>query len=1363
MTRGKGNKGRGSTKQGRQAPTKVNGSDDRGDEVKNLKSLNQSLLVTITNERKQIDELKYTLQMNKSQWDSCEKAMKNTIEELKNELTQTRALSENHEKSCTQFVRENFELESNLKECYDKIKELQSLKNELDQTRILSESNEKLCTQLAQERDELENKVKECKDEIQELQSVKNELNQTRMLFESRENLCSQLGQEKIKLENKVKECNDMINELQGKMNEDRCLWDASKADTQTEIAKLQTVLDSVVNEKNLLNQTHEELCAKHRNDKNELIKCNEGAKKLEAKMVEYQKLWDFRRVNLEGKITEQQIEIDEVRKLSKKREELCTELMQEKIKMGKDLEKIKDGSKKLNAKMTQDKKLWDSCKTKLEGRVAGLQNELNEKKILSQGHEELCTKLRQEKNDLENKLEEFNDRVAELQNELNETRNLCQKNENLSTELRQENIELGKKLKESNDESKELKAKLTEDGCLWNLCKAELEGAIVELEGTIAGLQNELNETKESINETKKLKEKMTEDGCLWEICKGQFEDKVAKLENEVKEARQEKNEFENKVKQCNDMIEELKGKMNQDRSLWDAYKADMQVEIAKLQDTLDSAVNERKVLKQRHEELCAKNRNDKNELRKCNEGSKKLKAKMVEDQRLWDSSRVNLEGKIAELQNEIDGTNKLNAKMTQDKQLWDSCKTTLEDMVLGLQNELNATRVLSQGYEELCIKLGQEKKDLENKVKEFNGINKKLQNKIIEDGVLFDACKVELKGRVAELQDELDKTRNLWRKHENLSTELRQENIELANKLKHSYDETEELKEKLTEDCCLWNLSKTELEGTVAELQNELNETRLKHEEFCIQLTDEKKHLEEKLKEFDNETKELKGKMTQDRGLWDSSKAEWEHTVAGLQNELNATRLKLKEFYIDKKHLEEKLKAFDCNNKELQKELDKTNFLCQNHEKKCTALKEQKSGLRKKLKECDDRIGELNAKLNLLDTCNENLEGKVAGLLYEKRITSQEHDELCNHLTDEKYMLEHKLNECNDRNNKLHAKMKEDLCLWETCTADFSSTVAGLQNELDLKTNKGRILSQKYVELYSECAFLKAQLRDYDETLSSVENERLGLTSLSESNAKKAECLQTKVQLICNEKKELSQKLEELITENGFMKQKVENYDKKHDSVERENSSLKQEMHELQNKLAMWADEGKRKVFSYDDTLDSTEEKRQLLRTPAGSIGELVEDVVTETRSVKQEALRLNQQNQVLQNEILDHKSLLQTQAGIVAEMNAENSKLKIELEELRRSLQETEESNARVIQKRRALWEDQVKFKEIVKQREDARRDSFGSHKAFPANLMSHILLDSRSRESKCLSADTKHIILPPNALFSGCPYGWCGGIV
>ncbi|GLJ42909.1 hypothetical protein SUGI_0889810 [Cryptomeria japonica] len=393
----------------------------------------------------------------------------------------------------------------------------------------------------------------------------------------------------------------------------------------------------------------------------------------------------------------------------------------------------------------------------------------------------------------------------------------------------------------------------------------------------------------------------------------------------------------------------------------------------------------------------------------------------------------------------------------MTEDKKMWDSCMTKLEGRVAGLQNELNERQVFSQGHEELCTKLRKEKNDLENKLKEFTDINKKLQNKITEDGFYFDSCKLELKGRVAQLQDELNETRKLWQKHEKLSTELRQENIELGNKLKESNDESIELKEKLIEDRCLWNLSKAELEGTVVGLQNELNETRLKHEEFYIQLTDEKKHLEEKLKEFDDETEELKAKMTEHRCLWESSKAELEGTVAGLENELNETRLKHDEYCIhlghEKEHLEENSKGYEYKNEELhlkmtenpsfwntfkadleetiaelQNELNESRILCQKNQVSCNVISKENIELENKLKESINETKELKEKIaEDMQSKIVKLQDKVDFAVNERNVLEQKYEE-----------LEYKLKELNDINKELQNKIIEDGFLFNACKVE-------------------------------------------------------------------------------------------------------------------------------------------------------------------------------------------------------------------------------------------------------------------------------------------------------------------------------------
>ncbi|XP_057843666.2 uncharacterized protein LOC131053081 [Cryptomeria japonica] len=183
----------------------------------------------------------------------------------------------------------------------------------------------------------------------------------------------------------------------------------------------------------------------------------------------------------------------------------------------------------------------------------------------------------------------------------------------------------------------------------------------------------------------------------------------------------------------------------------------------------------------------------------------------------------------------------------------------------------------------------------------------------------------------------------------------------------------------------------------------------------------------------------------MNEDRSLWDACKTDMQGEIVKLQDRLDFAVNERKVLEKRYEELENELKEFNDINKELQNKIIEDGFLfdaCKNHEKKCTILREEKRSLQKKLKECDERIRELNVKFGLSGNCKENLEGKVAGLVDENMITSPEHDELCNHLTDEKYMLEHKLNECNGRKNKLHAKMNEYNDN-KTSKADFNISV--------------------------------------------------------------------------------------------------------------------------------------------------------------------------------------------------------------------------------------------------------------------------------------------------------------------------------
>ncbi|XP_057842816.2 uncharacterized protein LOC131052217 [Cryptomeria japonica] len=1349
-----------------------------------------------------IKELQNKVTEDRSLWDASKTKLEGTIVEVENKLDsvvqERNVLSQKHKDLCGSYRNEkkgwkkcnggaNMKLKAKMTEnqgLWDSYRvnlegKVAELQNEMTNSKSL---NERLLTTITNDRKEidgLKNKLIMCDDANNKLlETITSDKNKWTSYEKKMKSTISELGQGKNELENDLKKSNDVIRELQDKMTEDRSLWDASKTKLEATIVEVQTKLDTVVKERNELSQKHEDLYTSYRNDKNELKKCNDGAMKLKAKMAEDKGLWDSCRANLKGKVARLQNEILDERKSSQKHQELLTKLRQEKIEMENKFIKINDTTKKLNAKITEDKLLWDSCQEKLEKQVSELQNELNEARVFSQGREELCSELRRAKTDLEEK-------VLQLEGDLNEARILIKKHEELLSELMKEKNEMQNKVTECNDETEELKAKLAERGFLWDSSKTELEA-------TVAGLQNELKETRllslkheeaciqlrhektkledelKDLDDTnEELHAKMTENGWLWDTCKANLEGTVIKLQKKLNETKilahnnqvlyneisREKSEMETNFHQSINEAKQLKDKIAEEGHLWDISKREFEVTFAKLQNEL----NEARMLSQKHEDSWSQSEQEKTELENNFNQSineiQQLKEKLAEDRHKWDSYKREFEITIAKLQNELNEARMLSQK---HEDLWSQSeqeKNDLEKTLIGLQNEVDETKILTVKDQELCKVLREENNRIGNKLKQCNDSIGKLNTKVKEDQLLWVCNKEDLESRVAVVQYEKE---TLIQEYKALWAHLRDEKYELEEKLKECNDRNKELHAQMREDCRLWEACKAKFENSAARLQNNFNKSI-------------------------NEIKQLKEKLAEDKHMWNTSKGEFEVTIAKLQNELNEARMlshKHEDLCSQSEHEKYELEKTFIR---LQNKLDETNILREKDQELCNVLREENNWLGNKLKDCNDRIAELNKNIEederLWVTNKSDLERKVAGLQSEKGVLSKEYKLLWAHLTDEKDELENKLRECKDRNMELHAQMREDCRLWEACKANFEDSVAGLQNKLDLMTNEGMILSQEYVELCIECEFLKAQLGDYNDILSSMEDETRSLISLSESNANTVEALQTQVRMITHEHTHLSMKYEELTNENESQKLKLENYNHRLDSVKnernslrstsesreeallQENGSLKQQVHELQSKLGMWANDYKQ--VPTDDMLDSETEERQLLTSLSETSDKVMEDPVIENRTVKREALQLYQENQQLQKDISSKKSLIQTKDGNITELNAKKIKLKNAVE----VLEEIGRKNTQVLKEYGGIREEQVTRKESEeKRKEGSGRVSHRNQTAFIGNLMSCILLDiEKSDVSRCLSTATKNIILPSDALLCGCPYGWFGGIV
>ncbi|XP_057831896.1 uncharacterized protein LOC131042603 [Cryptomeria japonica] len=687
----------------------------------------------------------------------------------------------------------------------------------------------------------------------------------------------------------------------------------------------------------------------------------------------------------------------------------------------------------------------------------------------------------------------------------------------------------------------------------------------------------------------------------------------------------------------------------------------------------------------------------------------------------------------------------------MTENGCLWNTCKANLEGTIVKLQKKLNETKILAHDNQ---AKIRREKAELEDNFNQSINDTKLLKEKLAEDRHAWDTYlwsqlgqeKNELEKTLKGLQNELDEIKILRIKDQELCNVLREENNRLGNKLKQSNDRIGKLNTKFKEAELLWVRNKDHLESRLADVQYEKETLIQEYRALWAHLRDEKYELEDKVTECSDKNKELHKQMREDCRFWEACKAKFEDSAAGLQNNFNQSiseteQLKEKlvtckgEFEVTIAKLQNEVNEVRmlshkhedlCSQSEHKKyelekafirvknELDETNILRQKDQELRNVLREENNRLENNLKECNDRIRELNRKIKenerLWITNKADFENKVAGLQPEKGILSQEYNFLWAHLTDEKDELENNLRECNDRNKEFHAQMREDCRLWEARKENFEDSIAGLQNKLDLMTNEGRILSQEYVELCIECEFLKAQLGDYNDILSSMEDETWNLISLSESNAKTVEALQTQVQLITHEQTHLSKKNEELTTENESLKLKLEEltsenegYSLRSTSASREealiqeNGLLKQQVHELQNGFPLMKDyEG----VSTDDMLDSASRERQLLTSLSETTDKLMEDFIIENRTVKQEAFQLDQENQQLQKDILSKKSLLHTKDGKIGDLNAKMTDLKNAIE----VLEEIGRKNTKVLKENGGVREEQVKRKESEEKRKE-----------------------------------------------------------
>ncbi|XP_057831895.1 uncharacterized protein LOC131042602 [Cryptomeria japonica] len=593
---------------------------------------------------------------------------------------------------------------------------------------------------------------------------------------------------------------------------------------------------------------------------------------------------------------------------------------------------------------------------------------------------------------------------------------------------------------------------------------------------------------------------------------------------------------------------------------------------------------------------------------------------------------------------------------------------------------------------------------------------------------GCLWESSKTELEATVAGLQNELNETRVLSLKHEEACIQVRNEKVKLEE-LKELNNRNEELRAKMTENGCLWNTCKANLEGTIVKLHKKLNETKIlvhNNQALYNEISREKAELEDDFNQFINDTKLSKEKLAEDRHTWDNCKGEFEVAIEKLQNDLNEARMPSQKYEVLWSQSGEEKNELEKTVLGLQNELDETKILRVKDQELCNVLREENNRLGNKLKQCNDRIGKLNTKIKeeelLWFRNKEDLESRLADVEYEKETLIQEYRALWAHLRDEKYESEDKVREYNDKDKELHAQMREDCRFWEACKAKFEDSVAGLQINFNQSINESKQSKEKLAACKGEFEVTIAKLQNEYNEASMLSHKREDLCSQSEH--KKIRELNIKIEederLWITNTADLENKVVGLQSEKGILSREykllwVHLKDEKDDLENklRECNDRNKELHaQMREDCRLWEackenfEDSVAQLGDYNDILISMEDETWSLMSFSECNAKTVENLQTEVQLTTHSQTHLSKKNE---------------------ELTTENESLKLKLEELTTENESTSAS-------REEAW---IQENVLLKQQVHELQNGFPLMKDYEG-VSTDDILDSVTRERQLLTS-------------------------
>lgn len=222
----------------------------------------------------------------------------------------------------------------------------------------------------------------------------------------------------------------------------------------------------------------------------------------------------------------------------------------------------------------------------------------------------------------------------------------------------------------------------------------------------------------------------------------------------------RAEKIALESKFNYSQARTQELLGKMENDKYLWDSEKGNLESIVAELQTKLDSMASERGLLSQKNRELSTEAESFKAQFGEYNARLALLEYERQKNERLLcqcSAEKIDLQSMLNESQGK---TQDLLIKIAEERRLSDAEKSNLEGVVAKLRAKLDFMASESGFLNQKSTKLSTEAESLKSRLNALESMRgtQELVKKIEEERHMWAVEKRTLECTLAELQTNLD-----------------------------------------------------------------------------------------------------------------------------------------------------------------------------------------------------------------------------------------------------------------------------------------------------------------------------------------------------------------------------------------------------------------------------------------------------------------------------------------------------------------------------------------------------------------------------------------------------------------------------